>query len=65
MPEIFEAYRKIGDPDDRFDIDFWQRLGPEAIFNAALELIRDAQILKQGYADEPQIQRTVEHFHRP
>ena len=64
MRKITEAYRKIGDPEDRFDIAFWQRLGPEAIFRAALELIRDAQIVKQGHADEPRLQRTVEHFQR-
>jgi len=64
MSEFTEAYRKIGDPDDRFDIDFWQRQGPKAIFEAALELIKDFQIMRQGYADEPRIQRTVEHFQK-
>lgn len=62
MTEIHEAYRKIGDPEDRFDIDFWQKQGPEAIFNAALELVRDAQLLRDGHADEPRLQRTIEHF---
>lgn len=64
MPEIVEAYRKIGDPDDRFDVEFWQRQGPEAIFRAALELIMDAQIVRHGHADEPRLQRTIEHFGR-
>ena len=64
MQDITEAYRRIGDPEDQFDIAFWQRLGPAAIFRAALDLIRDAQIVKQGHADEPRLQRTVEHFHR-
>ena len=65
MPEIMEAYRKIGDPEDRFDIAFWQRLGAAAIFKAALDLVRDSQIVRQGHADEPRLQRTVEHFQRP
>ena len=65
MGEIVEAYRRIGAPDARFDIAFWQRQGPEAIFRAALELVQDAQLVKQGHADEPDIQRAVEHFHRP
>jgi hypothetical protein len=64
MAEFFEAYRKLGDPEDRFDIEFWQRQGPEAIFKAALEMIMDVQLLKEGHADEPRIQRTVEHFQR-
>jgi hypothetical protein len=61
---IDERYRKIGDPEDRFDLDFWQKQGAEAIFRAALELVRDAQLVKQGYADEPRLQRTAEHFQR-
>jgi hypothetical protein len=64
MSEIVEAYRKIGDPDDRFDLAFWQRQGPEAIFEAALEMIKDAQVLRNGHADEPRLQRSVESFRR-
>jgi hypothetical protein len=64
MSEIVEAYRKIGDPDDRFDVEFWQRQGPEAIFRAALELVPDAQIVRHGHADEPSIDRTFEYFGR-
>lgn len=62
MPEIVEAYRKLDDPEDRFDIDFWQRQGVEAIFQAALELVLDAQIMRQGYADDPRLQRNIECF---
>lgn len=62
MSEFVEAYRKLGDPDDRFDIEFWQKQGPAAIFAAALEMILDTQRAKQGYADEPRLERTIEHF---
>lgn len=61
---IHEAYRKIGDPDDRFDIEFWQAQGDVAIFRAALEIVLDAQRLKNGHADEPRILRTVESFQK-
>ncbi|NQT18733.1 MAG: hypothetical protein HQ592_03445 [Planctomycetes bacterium] len=64
MPEFTEAYRKIGDPEDRFDIAFRQRQGAKAIFQAALELIINSQIVRQGHADEPRLQRTVEHFQK-
>jgi hypothetical protein len=64
MSAIVETYRKIGDPEDRFDLDFWQKQGAEAIFRAALELIRDAQLVKQGHADEPRLQRTAECFQK-
>jgi hypothetical protein len=64
MAEFFEAYRKLGDPEDRFDIDFWQKQGPKAIFEAAWEMIMDVQLLKEGHANEPQLQRTIEHFQK-
>lgn len=62
MREIHESYRPIGDKDDRFDIDFWQSQGDEAIFNAALDMILDYLILRYGHVDKPGLQRTVEHF---
>ncbi len=62
MTEIQESYRKIGDEDDRFDIAFWQSQGAEAIFAAALEMIKDYLIIRHGYAEEPRLQRTVERY---
>ncbi len=62
MKEIRECYRRIGDETDRFDIEFWQGQGDEAIFNAALDMVRDYLPLRYGYADEPRRQRTVERF---
>ena len=62
MRKISEAYRRIGDPEDRFDIDFWQSQGERAIFEAALEMISDYLILRYGYVDQPRLQRTVEFF---
>ena len=64
MLEVVEAYRKIGDPEDRFDVEFWQAQGERAIFQAALELALDAQIIRNTHADEPRLQRTVESFQR-
>ena len=64
MARVIETYGKIGADEEDFDIRFWQELGPAAIFKAALELIRDAQILRHGHADEPRLQRAVEHFQR-
>ncbi len=62
MRKISEAYRRLGDPDDRFDIDFWQSQGDRAIFEAALEMISDYLILRDGHVDQPRLQRTVESF---
>jgi hypothetical protein len=57
-----ESYHRIGDETDHFDIEFWQAQGDQAIFEAALDMIRDYLILKYGHAEEPRLQRTVEHF---
>lgn len=62
MREVRESYRRIGDPDDRFDIEFWQSQGDRAIFEAALEMILDYLIIRYGHVDQPRLQRTVESF---
>jgi len=62
MREIRESYRRIGDETDRFDIEFWQSQGDQAIFDAALDLVRDYLTIRYGHADEPRLQRTVERF---
>lgn len=61
--EIRESYGRIGDEDeDRFDVAFWQSQGDEAIFAAALDMIQDYLVLRYGHADEPRLQRSIEHF---
>jgi hypothetical protein len=62
MREIRESYRRIGDDEDRFDVEFWQSQGDQAIFEAALDMILDYLTIRYGHADEPRLQRTVEHF---
>jgi hypothetical protein len=62
MREIRESYRRIGDETDRFDIEFWQSQGDQAIFDAAIDMVRDYLTIRYGHADKPRLQRTVEHF---
>ena len=38
MQKIKESYKRIGDDDGCFDIEFWQEQGDIAIFNAAAHL---------------------------
>ena len=57
-----ETCGKIGEADDRFDINFWQAQGEKAIFEAAEGMIRDYLLLREGHVDEPRLQRTVESF---
>ncbi len=59
-----ERYGKLGDMDRSFDIEYWQRLGPEAIFEAAWEMVVDAEKRKGHAAGELRLDRTVENFQR-
>lgn len=51
-----------GFPDRKFDIEFWQEQGDEAIFHAAWEMIVMAEEFKHGRP--PRFQRTVTHVER-
>jgi hypothetical protein len=62
MRDVKESYGRIGDNEERFDIDFWQQQGEQAIFNAAFDMILDYLMLRDGYVDKPGLQRNVEHF---
>jgi hypothetical protein len=47
-----------GQPDDgSFDVDFWRRLGPEAIFAAAWDMVSEARAFRGEHGDEPRLQR--------
>ncbi len=59
---LLESYGRIGDNEGRFDIEFWQRQGDQAIFNAALDMIMDYLMIRHGHVDKPRLQRTVESF---
>ncbi len=62
MRDIRESYGRISDKESRFDIEFWQGQGDQAIFNAALDMIMDYLLVRYGHVDKPRLQRTVEHF---
>lgn len=49
-----------GEKDDgRFDIDFWQRQGAEAIFAASWDLVNEARAMRGLHGDEPRLQRSL------
>ena len=62
MP-IRENYGKLGEEDD-FDIAFWQSQFLEVLLETASQLIKDYLLLKEGYAEEPRLHRTVESFQK-
>lgn len=64
MRNVTESYERIGDNQGNFDIEFWQRQGDQAIFNAAPEMIQDYLLIRDGHADKPRLQRDVEYYGR-
>lgn len=60
---VSENYGKLG-VDEDFSISYWQSQPLEVLFDAAFQLVRDYKFLKEGHADEPRLQRTVEAFRR-
>ena len=61
---VTERYGRIPGMDRSFDIEYWQRLGAEAIFDAAWQMTVDAQGRGAAGSDELRLRRTVEHFQR-
>lgn len=45
-----------------WNADFWRNQSPVTIFDAAWQMILDHNLIHTGHADEPRLQRTVEHF---
>ena len=60
---VMERYGKLRDMDRSFDIAYWQRLGPKAIFEAAAQMVIDAERQK-GRSGDLRLQRSVEQFRR-
>src|ERR1017187_10043286 len=61
---VMERYGRISGMDRSFDIEYWQRLGAGAIFDAAWQMTVDAHARGAGGSDELRLRRTVEHFQR-
>ena len=59
-----ERLGKIDEMDRSFDIEFWQRLGDKAIFDAAWEMVEFYYQYTNRKPDELRLQRSVEHFER-
>ncbi len=59
---ISENYGRFTEDDRSWDIAYWQKQGPEAIFEAMWGMIKDHRLLTQNDATEPRLQRAVECF---
>lgn len=54
--------KNIAEMDKSFDIEYWQRQGDAAIFQAAWEMVEF--YLRDRKINESRLQRTVENFQR-
>lgn len=54
--------KNIAEMDKSFDIEYWQKQGDKAIFQAAWELVEF--YLRDKNINESRLQRTVENFQR-
>jgi hypothetical protein len=59
-----ERYGRLPDMDRSFDVEYWQRLGPAAIFEAAWQMVADAHSRLGAAPDELRLRRTAENFQR-
>lgn len=54
--------KNVAEMDKSFDIEYWQKQGDKAIFQAAWELVEF--YLRDKNINESRLQRTVENFQR-
>jgi len=64
QPFVMERYGKLREMDRKFDIEYWQRLGPQAIFEAAWQMVVDVYSQRPGGLDELRLRRSVENSGR-
>jgi hypothetical protein len=56
---VMERYAPLHKTGRSFDIEYWQRLGPEAIFEAAWKMVVEAH---SANPDELRLRRSVENY---
>ena len=61
---VMARLTRLEDADRSFDIEFWQKLGDEAIFAAAWEMVIFAHEFKGRDASELTFQRTLKKIQR-
>ncbi len=61
---IQERYGRLSEMDRSFDIAYWQRQGPAAIFEAAWQMVVDVHSRRPGGSDELRLNKSVESYQR-
>ena len=63
-PFVMERWSKLHEMDRSFDIEYWQRQGPEAIFEAAWQMVVAEEERKGRKASDLRLRRDVESFRK-
>jgi hypothetical protein len=61
---VMERFGRLQDAGRSFDIEYWQRQGDAAIFQAAWELVEFYHRSQGMGPDELRLQRSIENFQR-
>ena len=61
-PFVMERWGKLHETDRSFDIEYWQRQGPEAILEAAWEMVVAYEERKGRTRDQLRMRKDVERF---
>jgi len=61
---VMERFGRLRDADRSFDVEYWQRQGDAAVFEAAWELAEFYHRAQGMDADELRLQRSLEYFER-
>jgi hypothetical protein len=57
---VMSRVLRNGQKDDGvFDFEFWKKIGPEGIFEAAWDMVREHRAMRGIDGDEPRLQRSV------
>ena len=57
---VMSRVLRAGQSDDgQFDLDFWQRIGPQGIFSAAWDMLKEIHLMRGLDAGESRLQRSI------
>ncbi|MBM4086450.1 MAG: hypothetical protein FJ272_16825 [Planctomycetes bacterium] len=56
---------RLKDADRSFDLEFWQRAGAQARFEAAWEMVSEVAAMRGKNARQPRLRRIVRQVERP
>ena len=59
MQLVVDVAARDDEDDGSFDLEFWERVGPEGRFAAAWEMTAEVDAIRGEHGDQPRLQRSV------